>query len=267
MEGLTHRFLKGLVESMEALNREANPVVFNPTVALVSALILTGVAAFSHTLKLPLLIFFLSLILISLTHSPKVPWIKLQLFTLLWTIIIAIPLLFTTIGEPLVSLSLGFVFLSISGEGLNTMMTFVARVLAATAIFTSITSIISWRGVIRGLEGLKSPRDVIFLLNTSIVYIPLFLREVLRMISAREGRLLVKPSLKGMWKLMATVVGDLILRGYERAWRLDKAIKARDLNADKGSPKIRVKVRVNDILLLSFALITLILKLKVTMGL
>ena len=269
MEGLTHRFLKSLVESMESLNCEANPIGFNPTVALASALILTGAVAFSHTLRLPLLVFFLSLILILifLTRSSKVSWIKLQLFTLLWTVIIAVPLLFTTVGEPLVNISLGFTSLSISDEGLDVMMAFVARVLAATAIFTSITSIIGWRGIIRGLDGLKIPKDITFLLGTSIIYIPLFLREALRMLSAREARLLVKPNSKGVWKLIATIAGDLILRGYERAWRIEKAIKARGLDVDRSPPEARVKVKVTGLLLFLTVLIILILKLTFMMGL
>jgi hypothetical protein len=82
MKSLTHKFLESMAEAMSTLDREVNPKNLNPTISLISAFILTGTAAFSHTLKLPLLILFLSVILIQSARSPMSPWIKLQLFTL-----------------------------------------------------------------------------------------------------------------------------------------------------------------------------------------
>ncbi|MGC8850368.1 MAG: hypothetical protein ACP5QI_07850, partial [Candidatus Bathyarchaeia archaeon] len=137
MENLTGRFLEGLAESMESLSREEGSRNLNPTMALASALILTGAAAFSHTLKLPLLIFSLSLILISSSRSHGIPWARLQLSVLLWTIIVAVPLPFMETGKPAAQVALGFTTLRISVEGLEMTAAFIARVSAATAIFTS----------------------------------------------------------------------------------------------------------------------------------
>jgi energy-coupling factor transporter transmembrane protein EcfT len=63
---------------------------------------------------------------------------------------------------------------------------------------------------------------------------------------------------------MATVVGDLILRGYEHAWRLEKTIEARTFASRRTSQGSRAEIRANDIILLSISLIILALKLKFT---
>ncbi|MEM2123574.1 MAG: energy-coupling factor transporter transmembrane component T [Candidatus Bathyarchaeia archaeon] len=267
MERLTSRFLEGLAESMDSLSCGADSISLNPAMALASALILTWTVAFSHTLKLPLIVFSLSLFLVLSTGSNRISWIRLQLFTILWAIIIAAPLPFIEAGEPVAEVALGSTVLNISIEGLNRMMTFVARVSAATAIFTAVTSMIGWRGIIDGLERLKTPRDVIFLLNIFIINIPLFLRKTLNMLSAREARLVARPKPRDIWRLTCTVVGEVILRGYEHAWRLEKAIKARYLSEDRKSQVIQKKVRVSDLLLLSAALLILTLKLGFPTGL
>jgi len=264
VKSLTHKFLESMAEAMSALDRGVDPKNLNPTISLISAFILTGTAAFSYTLKLPLLILFLSVILIQSARSPMTHWIKLQLFILLWAFIVAIPLPFITVGKPLVILSMGPLILNLSEEGLKAMLLFVARVSAAAAIFTSLTCIVGWRGVVKGIEGFKAPGEAVLLLNTSIIYIPLFLRNTLKMLSAREARIIARSRLKDIWGLMATVVGDLILRGYEHAWRLEKTIEARTFASRRTSQGSRAEVRANDIILLSISLIILALKLKFT---
>ncbi|MBS7646044.1 hypothetical protein KEJ44_08440 [Candidatus Bathyarchaeota archaeon] len=262
MKRLTHKFLESLADAMNTLDHEASPKSFNPVIALTSALILTGTAAFSRTPRLPLLILLLSIILLQSTRSPMDPWIKLQLFILSWAIVVGIPLPFITEGKPLTGLYIGPLALNVSSEGLEAMLSFVTRVLAAAGIFTSLTYIIGWRGAVKGMEGLKVPREVTFLLGTSIIYIPLFLREAVKMLSAREARLIAKPKLRDAWRLIATIVGDLILRGYEHSWRLEKAIRARSFAMGGALRGGRVKVNANDIALFSVTLMILALKLK-----
>jgi len=67
------------------------------------------------------------------------------------------------------------------------MIAFISRVVASAAIFTSFVSIMGWRRIIMGLEGLRIPRELTLLLNLSVIHIPLFLRESSKMLSAREA--------------------------------------------------------------------------------
>ena len=150
-----------------------------------------------------------------------------------WAALASAPLPFITHGKSIASLSLGFIGLSISREGVDLMVTFILRVVSAAAIFTSFAQIMGWRRIIRGLEGLRMPRELGLILNLSIIHIPIFLRETLKMLSARESRIMRKIRFRDIWGVLSMVVGDLILRIYERAWRINNAIEARSFTPTK----------------------------------
>lgn len=260
LKSLSQRFLEGLAEAVDSLSSGTNPALFNPTIAVISALILTGTAAFSYGFKLSALIFAVSVVLVLLTRSPICTWAKILMFILTWATLVSIPVPFITLGAPLANLSLGSIELKVSREGLNAMITFISRVVAAAAIFTSFVSIMGWERIVRGLGGLQMPRELTLLLNLSIIHIPLFLREASMMLSAREARIMRKTRFKDVWRVLATVVGDLLLRSYERAWRLEKAIRSRSFTST-GFLRITppAKIGAKDLLLFSLTLCILTL--------
>lgn len=212
------------------MNSEARLSV-NPSVALVSALILTGAVAFSRNFEFPVAMMILSLVLVILTRTPIRPWIRITLLILAWVTFVSVPLPFITPGESVINLSLSSIELRVTREGLYVMMAFISRTVSAASIFTSFSLMMGWRGIIRGLEGIRVPREITLLLNLSIIHIPLTLREASKMLSARDARIMKEIGLKDLWTMLATVVGDLLLRSYERAWRLEKAIRARSFES------------------------------------
>jgi len=258
LKSLTARFLEILAATVDSLNIGLNPT-FNPTIVVVSALILTGTVAFSKGFTLPVLILVVSVVLILLTRSPIRTWCKIPLLISVWATMVSVPLPFITSGQVITHMSLGWIKLEFTREGLDMMVTFVSRVAAAGAIFTSFAFIMGWRGIVRGLEGLRIPRELGLLLNLSIIHIPLFLREAAKMLSARESRIVRKIRLKEVWGVLSTVVGDLLLRSYERTWTLEKAIRARTFTPTGLSWKTpSAAVGIRDLLLLSFSLWILI---------
>jgi energy-coupling factor transporter transmembrane protein EcfT len=144
--------------------------------------------------------------------------------TLAWVILVSIPLPFITPGEPVMSFTFNSMVLNITEEGLHIMTIFILRIVSASSIFTAFVLIIGWRGIIRGLEFFRIPRELTLLLKLSVIHIPLTIREAAKMISARDARIM-----KGIG--VKSVVGELFLRSYERAWRVDKAIKARSFES------------------------------------
>jgi len=260
LKSLTERFLESLAEAIDSLNIGSNPTFINPTIAVLSVLILTGTTAFSHGFTIPILIIAFSILVILLTDSPMRTWAKIPLLVSVWAAIVMVPLPFITPGEPVASLSLGLIELRASGEGLNTALTFVTRAVAAVAIFTSFAFVLGWREIVRGLQGLRIPQELGLLLNMAIIHIPLFLREAVKMLSARESRMMRKIRFKEVWRILSTVVGDLLLRSYERSWVLEKAIKARSFRATELSWETPSEVMgIKDLLLLSFSLCILVL--------
>lgn len=256
---LTYTFLESLARTIEALNVGVFPDFFNTTIATFSTLILTMATAFSRGFLTPTSVLLVSIVLASIARKHFKTWFKLLTATLAWAAMVAFPLLFIIPGDALTEFALGPLELRISKSGVYSAAEFVFRVVVSAAIFTSVTYLIGWRGVAAGLEGIHVPGEIVSLLNMVIVYVPLFLRDAFKMLSAREARLLKKPTVKDSWRILSTVVGDLILKGYRRAWSLGKAIEARSFASGCRLKAKRFSLTVKDLLLLSISLCILLL--------
>ena len=258
---LTFRFLENLAEVFRQLNNVPSSLPFNPALSTLSALILTGTAALSYDLKTPNMILFISMVLISvLNNSFLSPWIKTIFFALTWASIVSAPLPFITAGEVLVELPIGLTTLKVSFEGIRLTASFITRVTASVAVFTAFIMVMGWRGIIAGFEELHIPRELSFMLNLSIISIPVFLRETLNMFLAREARIMRKVKIRNIWRTLATVIGELMLRGYERAWRLDKSIRARSFSRPEKPKTVHTSIGVRDAALFLLALTVLLLE-------
>jgi cobalt/nickel transport system permease protein len=80
--------------------------------------------------------------------------------------------------------------------------------------------------IVRALIILRMPSFLTRSLMFFLLYIPIMARETVKMLAAREVRL-IKSSRSEAWRILSTVVGDLILRSIERSQRLNMAIEAR----------------------------------------
>jgi len=267
---LTHSFLEALRDTVNDLNHEASLKSFNPTITLLSALILTATASFSTGVKLPTLILLLSVALTLYARPSTYAWVKVVLIVALWALLVSIPLAFITSGEIIASLPLGFATLRVSREGVNTLLAFTLRATSAAAIFTAFYQIIGWRGMVKGLRGLRVPSELTAMASLSITYIPLFLREAVRLLSAREARIMKKGRLRRVWWMLTTVIGDLMLKGYERAWRLEKALRAKSFveTSPRSAPlsswrPLKAPDRLKDLGLMGLALFIPVLNLLI----
>ncbi len=172
-----------------------------------------------------------------LTKTPLRPWIRIIILILAWVTLVSIPLPFITPGESAMSFSFNSIVLNITEEGLYIMIIFILRIVSASSIFTAFVLIIGWRGIIKGLEFFRIPRELTLLLKLSVIHIPLTIREATKMLFARDARIVKSIGVKELWKTLASVVGELFLRCYERAWRVDKAIKARNFESPDNSSR------------------------------
>lgn len=119
-------------------------------------------------------------------------------------------------------------------EGLASLMASAAlppllRAVAAAALLAVMAQRLGLTGLIRGLGGLGLPSRALFLLAAFIRYVPIMLREAARQLSAREARL-VRGGVRSSWLALSTVAGGLLTRGYDRALKLQAALRARGLD-------------------------------------
>ncbi len=199
---------------------------------------------------IPLLVLAVSAITALTTRSRVKSWLTVVLFVAGWAIAVSIPLIF--IGEGNLAGVKTFE-LNVSSEGLDTVLSFVCRVVAASAIFTSFALALGWRKTVAGLSGLGIPREVARMLTLAAINIPFFLRLTLKMLAAREARLVKKAGVRESWRVLASIAGDVLIKGYSRAWILDKAVAARSFPATGNPVKKgeRIDLKVKDIALVA----------------
>lgn len=249
MRKITTKFLENLTEVAEILNYSSSNSSLNPSLAIISAVVITSITSFNKGLIIPTLILIISLLLIPLLKIETYRWFKTMIFIVIMSSIISLPLLFITPGIEIIRFNMGFYVLIISFEGLYNMLSFIVRVTAAASIFTIFMMYIGWYGVIEGLRGLKIPEEIVLLIAFFMKYVSIFLREILKILVARESRLLSRTSMSRLWFILSTVIGELVIRGYERAWIFEKALKARTFN--NISPKYKQReLGLNDLMLL-----------------
>ncbi len=229
---LTQGFLEGLAEIMEDLNRESELRYVSPRVAVFSALFMTFLAAFTCKPATMVIILSVSLAVVLLSRVKLKSWLKVVGINILWALVVVLPLLvsrygavryqWTTLNAPL------------GCEGISGVFSFIARVGLSAAVFTAFIFALGWRRLVEGLSDLGLPKELVFELGLVIISLPPLLRELSKMISAREARIVGETKLTGFWRVLATVAGDLLVRGYERAWRVEKAVRARTFGRSAG---------------------------------
>ncbi len=261
MDTLTRRFLNELAEIFDSINIEGKRDFLDPTLAAVSSIILTGMAAFTSDIKLLGVIFVVGGILVLSSHSSFRIWIKIVTLITAYTLSVSIPAVFLIPGRIIADISFSPVTLRVSYEGVMETLIFTLRAAASASIFTAFTLVLGWRRLMDGLRRLRIPKEIIQLLIFSIIYIPLFLKEALKMLSAREARIMRRIKLRDTWKVLATVIGDLMLRSYEVSWRLEKAVRARTFTSEQTIQE-GFRFRPPDLLLLLTALSLLTLKIS-----
>lgn len=103
------------------------------------------------------------------------------------------------------------------------------RCVAATSALVLMTQSLGLMGLIRALRGLRVPPRALLILVLFLRYIPIMLRDTIKLLSAREVRM-VSSSVKDHWLMLSTVASGLLIKGFERAYRLQMAFKARGLD-------------------------------------
>lgn len=249
--GLTSVFLEAIAEVVEVIGYDREPLI-TPHIGLIIAVILTSVVSFSRFFFAPVIYVASSLLLAFFLRVRLGMWVKPVFFTLFITFFASLPSLFIASNDALPSLF----SLEVTFDGVLRFSSVVLRAVAAASIFTVITIHLGWRGIVDGLRRLHVPLGLIFLIGLFIKYVPVFLRDVVRMMAAREART-TSHGLKIVWRNFSSVVGDLILRAFHRSWRLQLAFKARGFGEEvfhKPFTRFSVKpFRLEDLFLITLA--------------
>jgi len=242
-KGLTHEYLKELRETTAYILNDVGVGTYT-SYSFIPWVILMFTVASSVTLITPIVALVASTILLATTcRFKRVKGLKLMVKPIIYITILAL-----VVSSPIL----------ISNVNVD-VYKFILRVIASTVIFTITLRLIGWMNIIKGLNIVRTPRELVKMIQHTVKFIPLFLTEVLKMLIAREARVLGKPSKRRIWKVLATIVSDVVLKSNYRAWKLSLALEARTL---KFEPKGGVdrEVNIHDAILLTIALTILTLE-------
>ncbi len=149
----------------------------------------------------------------------------------------ALPLIFTRPGDPLVTIEIGPLALTISGQGLREFATIALKswISVQAALLLSFTT--PFPDLVEALRRLRVPRLLVAIIGFMYRYLAVLTAEAGRLNRARLSRSAVVEGRGGgsvRWRagVVGGMVGSLFLRSYERSERVYAAMQARGFDGE-----------------------------------
>ena len=186
LQGFTRTLSKDLLSEQVASERGLLQQ-FDPRVRLVGMLALVVAVVLCRRLEVVVALFVLAVAIamaskVSLLTLAKRVWIVVLAFTGF----IALPALFTTPGEPIVSLPV--THLSITEQGIRTALLLVVRVETAATLTTVLVLSTPWAHTLKALRFLRLPAELATMLAMTHRYVFLLLETANQMFESRQSR-------------------------------------------------------------------------------
>ncbi len=149
----------------------------------------------------------------------------------------ALPLVFTRPGDPLATIEIGPIVLTISGQGLREFATIALKswISVQAALLLSFTT--RFPDLVEALRQLHVPRLLVAIIGFMYRYLAVLSEEAGRLNRARLSRSAVVEGRGGgsiRWRagVVGGMVGSLFLRSYERSERVYAAMQARGFDGE-----------------------------------
>jgi cobalt/nickel transport system permease protein len=145
----------------------------------------------------------------------------------------AVPIVFLGPGQPIATIELGPIDLTISGDGLRLFLTVVLKSWLSIQVALLLTYTTPFHDLLDALRELRLPRILVAIIGFMYRYLAVLGDEARRMLRARASRSAeVAAGHSGgsiAWRARVTgsMVGALFLRSYERSERIYAAMQAR----------------------------------------
>lgn len=180
----------------------------------------------------PLLIAWLTLVAASASAGLGPFRLTRAAFIALPFLFAALPLVFTRSGDPLGTVALGPLTLTISGEGLRIFATIALKSWLSVQVALLMTFTTPFHDLVDALRRLRLPAIMVGIISFMYRYLAVLGDEAGRLLRARAARS-ADPDGRGggsiRWRAGVTgsMAGTLFLRSYERSERIYLAMQAR----------------------------------------
>ncbi len=148
-------------------------------------------------------------------------------------VLVAVPLLFTRPGDPIVSFGLGPFGLTITDTGLIDMLSIMAKSWLSVQAALLLAYTTPFAALVGALRALRVPAIIVSIISFMYRYLAVLVDEAGRMSRARQSRSAAAPQGRSggpiTWRARVTgaMVGSLFIRSYERSERIYAAMLAR----------------------------------------
>ncbi|HVM31132.1 MAG TPA: cobalt ECF transporter T component CbiQ [Candidatus Limnocylindrales bacterium] len=151
----------------------------------------------------------------------------------------AIPLVFTRPEDPLGTLTVGPLMMTISGEGLRMLATILLKSWLSVQVAVLLAFTTPFHELIDALRELRVPRIFVAVIGFMYRYLGVLGEEAGRMSRARAARSAAAPDGRPdggsvLWRARVTgsMVGSLFIRSYERSERIIAAMQSRGFESE-----------------------------------
>lgn len=228
--GLTRALGHALV-SEEVARRPGLLQVLDPRARVIGMLSLVLAVTLAHRIVVIVALFAAAVLLALLSRvSLATLASRVWLVVLFFTGVIALPALFLTPGDPIVS-SLGGA-LRITTQGLTAATLLIARVETAVTLTTLLVLTTPWMHVLKALRAFHVPEEIVMMLAMTHRYVFLLAETASQMFESRQSRTVGVISRASQRRVTARTAGVLLSKSVELSNEVFLAMQSRGFRGD-----------------------------------
>ncbi|WEU40247.1 MAG: cobalt ECF transporter T component CbiQ [Candidatus Odinarchaeum yellowstonii] len=168
-------------------------------------------------------------------------------FIVFFTVIISLPLPFTTPGEIIAEANILGLNLTVTKQGVYAALNLVLRVWTALNLLNLLVMSTLFDKITAALSSMHAPRLLTVTFDLTLKYIFVLVHEAIRVSRAQEARRSWKPGFMERVKSVIPVTYNILLRSHLKANNIYHAMLARGFNGDYRSLN-QLKIRRSDII-------------------
>lgn len=236
--------LRDLVESTESLvyvedlsGKRGLLQAINPLAKLIAIVFMIVSSLFISSLSYLTLFCIVPLILALASKIPVKHFISRTLLIPAFAAIISVPVLFLTLGHPILTANLGAFNLAVTSEGLQRFLVFSVRVWFCVASLSLLIVSTGFEKMLKLLASLKVPFVIVQMFSLTYRYFFVSVHEAQSFLIAKEARTYVNRRTINYQALkdMGSILAALFIRTYERSERVYMAMKSRGFEIENSS--------------------------------
>jgi len=255
--------LRDLIEGAESLvyvedlsGRRGFLQTVNPMVKLFVVVFMIVASLFISSVSYLLLICVIPLVLVMASKIPLRQFAARTAFIPAFAAIISLPVLFRTIGHPILTGSVGMWTLTVTLEGVQRFLLFTVRVWFCVASLSLLILSTGFDRTLKLLSSLKVPPLIVQLLSLTYRYFFVSVHEAQSVLIAKEARTYNRKRTINFQALkdLGSILAALFIRTYERSERVYMAMKSRGFEIDNGNKSSVSRFRFRDFLFAATAI-------------